>query len=397
VKRKGGSAVRELPRYFVLAHNTPFRLGCFDFYLSTGLQFSLYPLHSSCCFVTPQNSSVMMPFKAIFPAIIHRLRKNYVTSKPPPNCSLINFPTEILSMIDNYLPPIDGLSLRVTCRTLFIKLPRFDSSQLGPDGPNIVSSTFHFWEICTLERQNCLLDDSKGSTTFCKPQLAKGRRRYPQYACSYCRDAHARKYFSKTQLLQRPETRVCVGAETPLRFCRHRFTNHADLVEYAKTGRPTRRWYASYANYPTSVNREPCVHRADLFIEDRLILNYESGNRGQIRLEHVFRFRQAGSWTTGIPFLLQAWDYIWEHEHLCPRISRRKARIWFNDALKRFRRPRMREYEVRGLSCEESGCACTHTLNVENFQTVEIKLSEKRCFYPFAGPTSKTWIEELGV
>jgi hypothetical protein len=69
-----------------------------------------------------------------------------------------------------------------------------------------------------------------------------------------------------------------------------------------------------------------------------------------------------------------------------------------NDALKKWSESDMYGLEVGGgLSCGESRCACTHTLNMERFNRIEIKLSENRCFCPFEGPTSKTWIEELGV
>jgi hypothetical protein len=163
-----------------------------------------------------------MPFSAVFTAIIRHLGHGILTSKLRLTCSLIDFPTEILWMIDNYLPPIDGLSLRVTCRTLFIKLPCFKSSQLGPGGSNMVSSILHFWEICTLERQNCLLVDSEGTVTFRRAQRAKGRLRYRQYACAYCHDAHAGEYFSKNQLQQRPEARICVVAEIVLQRSLHK-------------------------------------------------------------------------------------------------------------------------------------------------------------------------------
>lgn len=338
-----------------------------------------------------------MSIRAIFMAIIHHLRLNGLSSQAHPfsehtSCSLISFPTEILCMIDNYLPPIDGLSFRVTCRTLFTRLPCFKPSQLGPDSSNIISSTLHFWDICTRERQNC-----DRIATVCRPQRTKSKHRYRKYACSYCRDAHVKEYFSKNQLQQRPEARICIGAEMPLKFCKHRSTTHAELVEYAKTGQPTRIWYNSFFDYPIFMIHEPCLHRVDLFIEERLILHHDSQNQGQIRLEHVFGFRRVESLTEGTPFLLRAWDYIWEHEHLCPRISRKKARIWFTDALKKFGEPQISDFEVTGLSCGESRCGCNYTLNMEGISITELKLLESRFFYPFEGATSKTWIEELDV
>jgi|SRR5579871_1767944 len=340
-----------------------------------------------------------MHIRATFTEIIHLLHHNDLSSQTHPfsdhtSYNLISFPTEILCMIDNYLPPIDGLSLRVTCHTLFARLPRFKPSQLGPDSLNIISSTLHFWKICTLERQ-CLLVNSKEISMVRKPHRTISRHRDRQRACSYCLDAHPKEYFSKNQLRQRPEARICIGAEKPLRFCKHRSTSHAELLEYAKTAKPAHLWYNSFMDYPIFMIHEPCFHRIDLFLEDRLILHHDLQNHGQIRLEHLFRFRRVSSFTKGMTFLFNAWDYIWEHEHLCPRISRKKARLWFNIALKEFSESGTYGSEVSGLSCGESRCGCNYTLILE--VPPEIKLLESRFLYPFEGPTSKAWIEELGV
>jgi hypothetical protein len=185
---------------------------------------------------------------------------------------IYRLPTELLELVDSYLPFIDSLAFRLSARKLLVALKTINRHSPGLKDHNSIAinnvlGKSRFAQICRAEREGKLavmlpiISDIETEQSMLNPVPMKKKNRIKSllsllclsapemkhnnvttnecthvpestyirlYACSCCHSAHPAHMFKEKELQTIAERRICFE-ERPLKICEHITLRHRDL------------------------------------------------------------------------------------------------------------------------------------------------------------------------
>jgi hypothetical protein len=118
---------------------------------------------------------------------------------------LLNLPTELVEMVENHLGLVERISLRLTSRTLFVRLaaPRIHHNT------NIhrlkrIQRNFNLTKLIRMEQNNSITIHRSGQGCY---------KEIVMRVCSSCAVCHQEHHFSSEERQKPPLTRTCLSAE----------------------------------------------------------------------------------------------------------------------------------------------------------------------------------------